>query len=230
MFDTAIYFDFKTDKYRSNGTLDQGINLLSRPKGFLSAITRNVISEEHILNELYFETDIIIIQRDRSRAIRGIALLKYQELKQNIVLLIIGNAKPPNVKLRSNYKYKKGKHLILFIKYFARQLNCSISLYSLDNTIPFYYNLGWRFNPSNERNYYRECVTKLTLFLKDYGYNDPTDNNNLKLKHKLLQPFFKFTKFSKELLYDFDYHDCQADKLKWAREQAKIDGYRMVLY
>ena len=230
MFDTAIYFDFKTHKYRPNGNLDQGINLLSRPRGFISALTRGVISEEHVFNELYFETDIIITQRDRSRAIRGIALLKYQEQKQNIVLLIIGNAKPPNVTLRSNYKYKTGKHLILFIKYFASQLNCSISLYSLDNTIPFYYNLGWRFNPIKERDYYQTCVKQFSIFLKEYGYNDPTDNNILKVKHKLLQPFFKFTKFSKELLCDHEWHDCQADKLEWAREQAKIDGYRMILY
>ena len=99
---------------------------------------------------------------------------------------------------------------------FIKSLQTAIQLYSIDNTIPYYYQYGWRFynhpEQQKERRHYKEAVSNLQHALEQ------KDEEQI---HKTLQPFTKFTHWIEELLSD--------DSLEEAREQAINNGFRMIL-
>ena len=99
---------------------------------------------------------------------------------------------------------------------FIKSLQTTIQLYSIDNTIPYYYQYGWRFynhpKQKKERNHYKQAVSNLQQALEQ------KDEEQI---HKTLQPFTKFTHWIEELLSD--------DSLEEAREQAINNGFRMIL-
>ena len=237
--DKNIYKQFShilSFKISYQGPLIEGIKLLSRPRGSLSAFVRHALPEDYIQDQLYYHTDIIVIQRDRDikknklTSIRGIALLKVLTSTNSFTniesypttyysfppleLLILGNAKTSIITTRysKNIHRGHGSHMIAFIK----SLQTAIQLYSIDNTIPYYYKYGWRFynhlEQKKERSHYRQAVNNLQQALKQ------KDEHQI---HKTLQPFTKFTHWIKELLSD--------DSLEEAREQAINNGFRMIL-
>ena len=66
--DKKIYKQFShllSFKISYHGSLIKGIKLLSRPRGTLSAFVHHTLPEDYIQDQLYYHTDIIIIQRDR---------------------------------------------------------------------------------------------------------------------------------------------------------------------
>ena len=217
-------------KISYQGPLIEGIKLLSRPRGTLSAYVRHALPEDYIQEQLYYHTDIIVIQRDRDikknklASIRGIALLKiltsYNSLTSSqsnppsLELLILGNAKSSTITTRysKNIHCGRGSHMIAFIK----SLQTTIQLYSIDNTIPYYYQYGWRFynhpKQKRERSHYKQAVSNLQQAL---------EQKDEKQIHKTLQPFTKFTHWIEELLSD--------NSLEEAREQAINNGFRMIL-
>jgi hypothetical protein len=240
--DKKIYKQFSyllSFKISYHGSLIKGIKVLSRPRGTLSAFVHHALPEDYIQDQLYYHTDIIIIQRDRDikknklTSIRGIALLKIltstNSLTNNLnnpnypqthypppplELLILGNAKSSTITTRysKNIHRGRGSHMIAFIK----SLQTAIQLYSIDNTIPYYYQYGWRFynhpKQKKERSHYKQAVHNLQEALKQ------KDEEQI---HKTLQPFTKFTHWIEELLSD--------DSLEEAREQAINNGFRMIL-
>lgn len=223
-------------KISYQGSLIEGIKLLSRPRGSLSALVRHALPEDYIQDQLYYHTDIILIQRDRDikknklTSIRGVALLKVLTSANSLTniqsntpshssfppleLLILGNAKSSTITTRysKNIHRGRGSHMIAFIK----SLQTAIQLYSIDNTIPYYYQYGWRFynhpEQQKERRHYKEAVRNLQQAL---------EQKNEHQIHKTLQPFTKFTHWIEELLSD--------DSLEEAREQAINNGFRMIL-
>ena len=223
-------------KISYQGPLIEGIKLLSRPRGSLSVLVRHALPEDYIQDQLYYHTDIIVIQRDRDikknklTSLRGIALLKVltstnylTNIQSNtpsyssfppLELLILGNAKTSTITTRysKNIHRGRGNHMIAFIK----SLQTAIQLYSIDNTIPYYYQYGWRFynhpEQQKERRHYKEAVRNLQHAL---------EQKNEHQIHKTLQPFIKFTHWIEELLSD--------DSLEEAREQAINNGFRMIL-
>ena len=217
-------------KISYQGPLIEGIKLLSRPRGTLSAYVRHALPEDYIQEQLYYHTDIIVIQRDRDIkknkliSIRGIALLKiltsYNSLTSSqsnppsLELLILGNAKSSTITTRysKNIHCGRGSHMIAFIK----SLQTTIQLYSIDNTIPYYYQYGWRFynhpKQKRERSHYKQAVSNLQQALEQ------KDKEQI---HKTLQPFTKFTHWIEELLSDYS--------LEEARKQAINNGFRMIL-
>ena len=217
-------------KISYQGPLIEGIKLLSRPRGTLSTFVRHVLPEDYIQDQLYYHTDIIVIQRDRDikknklTSIRGIALLKvltntnsFTNIPRNppsLELLILGNAKSSTITTRysKNIHRGRGSHMIGFIK----SLQTVIQLYSIDNTIPYYYQYGWRFynhpKQKKERSHYKQAVSNLQQALEQ------KDEEQI---HKTLQPFTKFTHWIEELLSD--------DSLEEARQQAINNGFRMIL-
>ena len=81
--DKKIYKQFSqllSFKISYQGPLIEGIKLLSCPRGSLSTYVRHALPEDYIQDQLYYHTDIIVIQRDRDikknklTSIRGIAL------------------------------------------------------------------------------------------------------------------------------------------------------------
>ena len=237
--DKKIYKQFSpllSFKISYQGSLIEGIKLLSRPRGSLSALVRHALPEDYIQDQLYYHTDIIVIQRDRDiknnklTSIRGIALLKVLTSTNSLTniqsnrpsyssfppleLLILGNAKSSTITTRysKNIHRGHGSHMIAFIK----SLQTAIQLYSIDNTIPYYYQYGWRFynhpEQQKERRHYKEAVCNLQQAL---------EQKNEHQIHKTLQPFTKFTHWIEELLSD--------DSLEEAREQAINNGFRMIL-
>ena len=185
--DKKIYKQFShllSFKISYQGSLIEGIKLLSRPRGSLSAYVHHALPEDYIQEQLYYHTDIIIIQRDRDikknklASIRGIALLKiltsYNSLTSSqsnppsLELLILGNAKSSTITTRysKNIHCGRGSHIIAFIK----SLQTTIQLYSIDNTIPYYYQYGWRFynhpKQKKERSHYKQAVSNLQQALE----------------------------------------------------------------
>ena len=178
-------------KISYQGSLIEGIKLLSRPRGTLSAYVRHALPEDYIQDQLYYHTDIIVIQRDRDitknklTSIRGVALLKVLTTANSLTnnlnnpnyplthypppleLLILGNAKSSTITTRysKNIHHGRGSHMIAFIK----SLQTAIQLYSIDNTIPYYYQYGWRFynhpEQQKERRHYKEAVSNIQLSL-----------------------------------------------------------------
>ena len=228
--DKEIYQLFKSllsFRISYHGSLIQGIKLLGRPRGTLSAIVRNVLPEDYIQEQLNYHTDIIIIQRDRDikknkqTTIRGVALLKILTTSINtssntspnpcpLELLVLGNAQTPTITTRYSKHICRGRghHIIALLK----SLQQSIQLYSIDNTIPYYYQYGWRFynhpKQKNERGHYKQAVTNLHLAIQT--------KDQLQI-HQRLQPFTKFTSWVEELLSD--------DSLEESREKAINGGF-----
>ena len=210
--DKKIYKQFShllSFKISYQGPLIEGIKLLSRPRGSLSSLVRHALPEDYIQDQLYYHTDIIVIQRDRDikknklTSIRGIALLKVltsinslTNIQSNtpshssfppLELLILGNAKSSTITTRysKNIHRGRGSHMIAFIK----SLQTAIQLYSIDNTIPYYYQYGWRFynhpEQQKERSHYKQAVSNLQQALEQ------KDEEQI---HKTLQPFTKKVK------------------------------------
>ena len=216
---SQIFMNNLSFRMSYQGSLAEGQKLLSRPRGILSALVRHELPEDYIYDQIYNEADIIIIQMDRDTklnkftAIRGIALLKYNTTNNILNLLILGNAKASTIVTRNSHNIHRGRgfHIIAFLK----SLHKSIQLYSIDNTIPYYYQYGWRFynhpDQKKERTHYKDAVGHLHLSIQ---MKDPEKI------HQALNPFMKFTQWVEEILSD--------DSIEESRELAKNNGFRMI--
>ena len=229
--DKSVFKYFQTSlsfRISYKDTLAQGQELLCRPRGTLSTLVRNQLPEDYIYDQIYETANIIIIQRDRDiklnrfTSIRGIALLKLtsdtssdtsSDTAPTLNLLILGNAKASKIITRNSHNIHRGQgyHIIAFLK----SLQKPIQLYSIDNTIPYYYQYGWRFynhpKQKTEREHYKHAVHHLHLSIQT---KDPAQI------HQALNPFMKFTPWVEEILSD--------NSLEESRELAKNNGFRML--
>ena len=212
-------------KLTPTNTLNKGKELLKLPCGSISAIMHDKINENFIREKIN-ESNMILIGYDYCngslRSVRGFQLIKVD--KHKITLLAFGRAKRSTMKLRRDIKFIRGMDLMRELIKIKTLYKLIIEVFAIDEAIPYYYNQGWRFK-LKERCHYKNCVKELENYFNKFNYYDDDIN-----KEKLLQPFFKFTKFTKELLCQNYYHDNTIEKLIWSRKQAKDDGFKMILY
>ena len=177
-----VYTSPDTKHFKKNykGTLEEGIKALQRPNGTLTCYFHGLIYRDYIEEKLN-EASVIILIRDKlidnekkELSIRGLCVLK--QLKNNkYMLLLLGCASRLNLCLRSSKLYIQGKGKLV-IDYLKLLKDIEIIVYSIEDSIGYYYKAGWRFGKRNvDLNLKR--LFKYTSFVKELLNDEDIETN-----------------------------------------------------
>ena len=199
-------------------------------------------------------SNLILVQYDlrggKKTSIRGIALCqvmyggkivrasdRFDEFDISLVtmeLLVLGNARGPTAKLRSEVFSQGGGNIIRLVQYIGSKLPAGISLYGLETVITLYWKFGWRFLTSCKvapREKYELAEKALLAFFKTHGPpeiegvtrdEETQDAYDAELR-KLLMPFVTYSKG----YYDKLAHTSEGKQS--AEEEGRDMGYHMIL-
>lgn len=162
------------------GDYNSGVDILIQQPKNLERMCQNIIPRSYIVSQLKEKTHfsivdeyaglMLLIQYDidangKKRGVRGFSLLKLDLLQpdlRKVEVVILCSAEQPSVRVRSASR-KGGSNLLkLILKIGA--INGGVSLYALENVIPYYSRYGFKMGMDGVQE--DESINKLRDFLQ----------------------------------------------------------------
>ena len=176
-----------------------------------------------------------------SEMLEGLSQQQLADRRPNIELevLVLGNAKSPNVVTRNQLEFANGGLTIRAIQTIGVFLPRGIGLHGLDTVISLYYKFGWRFvngcgDAYTESAQIPAAVTELYRFHREVGGADLSEHGEEVLKG-LLRPFTSYAHHYFSGLHqgkeggEDDEMYGQKEVAKEVLEDAQDNGFRMLL-